>query len=164
MAKKDQIDRLDQQILSYLMEDGKMPYTDIAKKLLISSGTVHVRMKKMEDLGIIKSSNLKVHEQKLGYDITAFLGIYLSKSSHYKSVAKQLEAIQEVVELTYTTGTYSMFAKIVCKDTNHLRDVLHEKIQNIEEITRTETFISLEETFNRPIKIDIMDEEIEDLD
>ncbi|MBX7224512.1 MAG: Lrp/AsnC ligand binding domain-containing protein [Chitinophagales bacterium] len=157
MAKRDQLDRLDLQILAFLMEDAKMPYTDIAKKLIISSGTVHVRMKKMEDLGVIKSSNLRIQEQKLGYDITAFLGIYLSKSSHYKSVAKELEKIPEVIELTYTTGIYSMFAKVVCKDTTHLRDVLHEKIQNIEEITRTETFISLEETFSRPIKIDVND-------
>jgi Lrp/AsnC family transcriptional regulator, regulator for asnA, asnC and gidA len=154
MAKSSELDKTDMQILSYLMEDAKMPYTEIAKLLYISSGTVHVRMKKMEELGIIKSSNLKVNYEKLGYDITAFIGIYLSKSSLYDAVAKQLEKIPEIVDLHYTTGDYAMFVKIVCRDTRHLREVLHDKIQKVEEITRTETFISLEESINRPIQID----------
>ncbi len=121
-----------------------MPYTDIAKALSISSGTVHVRIKKLEEMGIIKSSNLHINQDTMGFDITAFLGIYLSKSSKYNVVAKELEKISEVIELNYTTGMYSMFIKVVCKDTKHLRDLLHDKIQQIEDITRTETFIVLD--------------------
>lgn len=154
MSKSSELDKIDMQILSYLMEDAKMPYTEIAKYLYISSGTVHVRMKKMEELGIIKSSNLRVNYEKLGYDITAFIGIHLRKSNLYNVVAKQLEDINEVVDVHYTTGEYAMFIKIICRDTKHLREVLHDKIQRIEDITRTETFISLEESINRPIKID----------
>lgn len=154
MSKSSELDKIDMQILSYLMEDAKMPYTEIAKHLYISSGTVHVRMKKMEELGIIKSSNLRVNYEKLGYDITAFIGIHLRKSNLYNAVAKQLEEIPEVVDVHYTTGEYAMFVKIICRDTRHLREVLHDKVQRIEDITRTETFISLEESINRPIKID----------
>ena len=145
------LDDVDLQILSMLMKDAKTPYTDIAKKLFVSSGTVHVRMKKMEDLGIIKSFNLQLNYGKLGYDITAFLGIYLDKSSLYDEVAEQLKQISEVVEANYTTGLYSIFAKIVCKDTNHLRLILHDKIQKISGIQRTETFISLEQSISRPV-------------
>jgi Lrp/AsnC family transcriptional regulator for asnA, asnC and gidA len=72
----------------------------------------------------------------------------------YDHVAKEMEKIPEIVDLHYTTGTYAMFVKIVCRDTKHLREVLHDKIQKIEEITRTDTFISLEESINRPIFID----------
>ncbi|MBP6659660.1 MAG: Lrp/AsnC ligand binding domain-containing protein, partial [Chitinophagales bacterium] len=86
--------------------------------------------------------------------ITAFLGIYLNKSSQYDVVANALEAIPEVVDVHYTTGNYSMFIKIICKDTDHLRQILMDKIQKIEDITRTETFISLQESISRPIKID----------
>lgn len=148
------LDETDLKILSILMKDAKTPYTDIAKTLFVSSGTVHVRMKKMEDMGIIRSFNLQLNYQKLGYDITAFLGIYLNKSSQYDVVAKQLEAIPEIVDCHYTTGNYSMFVKLVCKDTDHLRQVLMDKIQKIGDITRTETFISLQESISRPIKID----------
>lgn len=153
MAKFN-LDQTDIKILSFLMEDAKMPYTDIAKALSISSGTVHVRIKKLEEMGIIKSSNLHINQDTMGFDITAFLGIYLSKSSKYNVVAKELEKISEVIELNYTTGMYSMFIKVVCKDTKHLRDLLHDKIQQIEDITRTETFIVLEESINRPIQLD----------
>jgi Lrp/AsnC family transcriptional regulator for asnA, asnC and gidA len=153
MNNLQDLDQIDIGILSQLMKDAKTPYTDIAKKLFVSSGTIHVRMRKMEELGLIRSSNLCVNYEKLGYDITAFLGIYLSKSSKYEIVAKELEKIPEVVSLHYTTGNYSMFVKIICQDTNHLRDVLHEKIQQIEDITRTETFISLQESIDRPLDL-----------
>lgn len=151
MLEHPEIDQLDRQILAKLVEDGKMPYTDIAKQLFVSSGTIHVRMKKLEQLGIVKGSSLTVDYQKLGYDITAFLGIHLDKSSLYDDVVDQLKQIPEIVEANYTTGMYSIFTKIVCKDTNHLRQVLHDKIQKISGIQRTETFISLEQSINRPV-------------
>ena len=149
-----QLDDIDLKILSILMKDAKTPFTDIAKQLFVSSGTVHVRMKKMEDLGIIKGFSLQLNYHKLGYDITAFLGIYLNKSSQYDIVAKQLTASPEIVDLHYTTGNYSMFVKLICKDTEHLRKILMDKIQKIEDITRTETFISLQESVYRPLEFD----------
>ena len=145
------LDKLDHQILAKLVEDGKMPYTDIAKQLFVSSGTIHVRMKKMEELGIVLGSSLTLDYHKLGYDVSAFLGVYLDKSALYDAVVEQLKQIPEVVSANYTTGTYGLLCKIVCKDTNHLRDVLQDKIQKIAGIQRTETFISLEEPINRPV-------------
>ena len=151
MIESNDIDQLDRQILSKLVEDGKTPYTDLAKQLYVSSGTIHVRMKKMEQLGIVKGATLVIDYAKLGYDVTAFLGIYLDKSSLYDEVAEHLKQIPEIVEANYTTGLYSIFARITCKDTNHLRLVLHDKIQKIPGIQRTETFISLEQSINRPV-------------
>ncbi len=151
MAALSEIDDLDRKILAKLSIDGKTPYTEIAKELYVSSGTIHVRMKKMEQLGLVTGASILVDHSKLGYDITAFLGIYLDKSSLYDEVAKQLLAIREIVDAHYTTGLYSIFAKIVCKDTNHLRDILHDKIQRINGIQRTETFISLDQSINRPV-------------
>jgi Lrp/AsnC family transcriptional regulator, regulator for asnA, asnC and gidA len=145
------LDHLDKQILAKLVENGSVPYTDIAKQLFVSSGTIHVRMRKMEEAGIVKGSSITIDHHALGYDITAFLGVYLDKSSLYDEVAEKLKAIPEVVEANYTTGLYSVFVKIICKDTTHLRLVLHDKIQKIAGIQRTETFISLEQSINRPI-------------
>jgi Lrp/AsnC family transcriptional regulator for asnA, asnC and gidA len=145
------LDELDRQILSRLVEDGKMAYTDLAKQLFVSSGTIHVRMRKMEELGIVKGSSLILDYHKLGYDVTAFIGVFLDKSSSYEVVTSQLKQIPEVVSANYTTGTYGLLCKIVCKDTNHLRQVLQDKIQKIEGIQRTETFISLEEPIQRPV-------------
>lgn len=147
------LDKLDIEILSMLMADASKPYTEIAKKLAVSGGTIHVRMKKMEDLGVIRGSHLQINPQRLGFDVTAFLGIYLDKGSQYKNAVEQLRRIKEVVELHYCTGSYSMFAKIVCRDTEHLRSVLNDDIQSVEGIQRTETIISLEESIKRQITL-----------
>ena len=149
MDKKTDLDPLDYKILEILVEDANLPYTEIGQRLDVSGGTVHVRMKKMESMGIVKGAQLLIDYSKIGWDITAFLGIYLDKSSLYEDVAKQLEAIPEIVNIHYTTGIYSIFAKIICRDTQHLREVLHDKIQRVTGIQRTETFISLEESLIR---------------
>jgi Lrp/AsnC family transcriptional regulator, regulator for asnA, asnC and gidA len=154
MSKNLEIDNIDLKILSLLSEDAKIPYTEIAKKVYVSGGTVHVRMRKMEEMGIVKGTTLNMDYSKLGYDITAFLGIYLEKSSLYDQVTSELKQIPEVVKIHYTTGNYSVFCKIHCKDTKHLREVLHDKIQKVDGIERTETLISLDETLNRHIQLD----------
>lgn len=154
MAQGPDIDAIDLKILSILIDNANTPYTDIAKRVLVSGGTVHVRMKKMQEMGLVKGSQLKIDHNKLGYDISAFLGIYLEKNSLYEEVADKLADIPEVVSIHYTTGIYSVFTKIICRDTDHLRNVLHDKIQKVSGIQRTETFISLEEHTERTIKLD----------
>lgn len=148
-----QIDNIDRGILSILMKDAKTPYTEIAKKMIVSAGTIHVRMKKMEDAGIVKKSRLNINYELLGYDMTSFLGIYLETGSSYKEVIEQLSMVPEIVEAHYTTGVYSIFAKIRCKNTKHMRHVLNEEIQSVKGIQRTETIISLEQSIDKQIAL-----------
>ncbi|MFK7807202.1 MAG: Lrp/AsnC family transcriptional regulator [Saprospiraceae bacterium] len=147
------LDNTDKKILAILMKNGKKTYAEIAASVFVSAGTVHGRIKKLEEMGVIKGYHLVVDHEKLGYDIAAFLGIYLNKSSQYSEVSQQLSEIPEIVSAHYTTGNYSIFAKIICKDTRHLRKVLHDKIQKIQGIQRTETFISLEASIDRDVDI-----------
>ena len=151
MGKNYEIDNVDLKILALLTEDAKIPYTEIAKKVYVPGGTVHVRMRKMEEMGIVKGTTLSMDYSKLGIDVTAFMGIYLERSSLYDKVTEKLKEIPEIVKMHYTTGNYSIFIKIHCRDTRHLREVLHDKIQKVDGIERTETFISLEESLNRHI-------------
>ena len=76
MAKNYEIDNVDLKILSELMKDAKVPYTEIAKKVYVSGGTVHVRMKKLEEMGVVTGTTLSMDYSKLGYDVTCFLGIF----------------------------------------------------------------------------------------
>ncbi|MDE1193027.1 MAG: Lrp/AsnC ligand binding domain-containing protein [Arachidicoccus sp.] len=152
-VKKLNLDNLDYQIIDYMTENSEISYADLGKKLFVSGGTIHVRIKKLQELGIITGSKLTVNIKELGYDVISFVGIYLQKSSMYEDVAKELKKIPQIVRLNYTTGTYSMFAEIVCRDIQQLKQVLHDKLQYIKGIERTETLISLEESFNRNIQI-----------
>lgn len=148
-----EIDNVDLSILSILQKDASLPYTEIGKLAHVSPGTVHVRMKKMEQAGIVIGNKIELNYTKLGYDIIAFLGIYLERSDLYDQVIDQLSKIPEIINAHYTTGNYGIFIQIVCKDTRHLMTVLHDKIQKVKGIQRTETFISLKESINRPVQI-----------
>lgn len=153
MSQNYQVDNTDLKILEILMQNAKRPFTEVAKKVFVSGGTVHVRMNKLEEAGIVERNTIKVNYTKLGYDITAFIGIYLEKSALYDTVMAKLQAIPEITNIHYTTGNYSMFVKIHCKDTNHLKAVLHDKIQQVDGIERTDTMISLEESLDRNLKL-----------
>jgi len=147
------IDKLDLQIIQQLMHDASISYVEIGKKLFVSAGTIHVRIKKLQEAEVISGMKFQVDLKKLGYDVIAFIGIYLEKSSLYDTVARDLKKIPEIVRLNYTTGNYSIFAEIVCKDIGQLRTILHDELQKIKGIERTETFISLEESLNRNVKV-----------
>ncbi len=154
VSLKLQLDKLDLQIIREMMNDAEISYADLGKKLFVSGGTIHVRIKKLEELKVVTGKKLSIDVRALGYDVIAFIGIYLEKSSLYDDVAKELRKIPQVVRVNYTTGNYSMFAEIVCKDIVQLRFVLHDELQKIKGIERTETLISLEESFNRTVVID----------
>src|SRR3977135_3042141 len=125
MAGKLNLDKLALQIIQDMMENAELSYAELGKKLFVSGGTIHVRIKKLEELGIVSGKRLNVNLKQLGYDITAFVGVFLEKSSLYDAVAKDLETIPQIVRLNCTTGNYSMFIEVVCKDINELRTVLH---------------------------------------
>lgn len=154
MANNLNLDKLDFQIIQAMMDNADISYADLGKKLFVSGGTIHVRIKKLQELGIVKGTKLYVDHKILGYDVIAFIGIFLEKSSLYDNVAAQLKKIPEIVRLNYTTGNYSMFAEVVCKDIAQLKFVLHDALQKIKGIERTDTIISLEESFSRNVLMD----------
>ena len=153
MSSKLNLDKLDLQIIHEMLENADISYAELGKKLFVSGGTIHVRIKKLEECKVVRGKKMHVDLKLLGYDITAFVGIYLEKSSLYDAVAKDLEKIPEIVRLSYTTGNYSMFLEIVCKDINQLRRVLHDELQKIKGIERTETIISLDNGFYRNVQV-----------
>lgn len=147
------LDDLDKKIIHHMITDGDISYAELGKKLFVSGGTIHVRIKKLQEAGIVKGSKLHVDFNTLGYNVIAFIGIYLEKSSLYDAVAKALKKIPQIIRLNYTTGNYSMFAEVVCKDISELKKVLHDDLQKIKGIERTDTIISLEESFSRPVTL-----------
>ena len=144
---KLKLDEIDHQILNMLIENTRVPFTDIAKKLLISAGTVHVRVRKMEDAKIIKGSSLTVDYKKLGYNFIAYVGIFLQNTSQIKFVLQRINQIPHVTVAHTTTGKFNIFCKIRAKSTSHAKEIIFE-IDDIDGIYRTETMISLEESIN----------------
>ena len=147
------LDGIDKTILSHLMEDARTPLLEISRKVGISGAAIHQRLKKLESSGILSGSKFVVNTKKLGYSTMAYVGIYLDKAMRNPSAVKALKVIPEVLECHYTTGNWSILIKILCRDNEHLMHILNKEIQTIDGISRTETFISLDQQIDRQIKI-----------
>ena len=144
---KIKLDEIDHQILDLLIDNTRTAFTDIAKKLLISAGTVHVRVKKMEDAGIIKGSSLTLDYQKLGFSFIAYVGVFLQNTSQTQFVLERINEIPNVTVAHITTGKFNIFCKIRAKNTTHAKEIIF-KLDDIQGVYRTETMISLEESIN----------------
>ena len=147
------IDGIDKKILRALMEDARTPILEIARQVGISGAAIHQRLRKLEKSKLIAGSKFVINPKVLGYTTMAFVGIYLDKAISNPQAVKQLQKIPEVIECHYTTGNWSILIKILCKDNSHLMHLLNSQIQSIEGVSRTETFISLDQQIERQIKI-----------
>ncbi|MFD2908841.1 Lrp/AsnC family transcriptional regulator [Flavobacterium ardleyense] len=148
-----EIDGIDKEILRDLMEDARKPILQIANKIGISGAAIHQRLRKLENAGVISGSKFIVNTKVLGYSTMAFIGIYLEKASNNPEVVKELKKIPEVLECHYTTGNWSILIKIICRDNEHLMLLLNKKIQPIAGVSRTETYISLDQQIERQIQL-----------
>lgn len=148
-----ELDGIDKEILRYLMEDARKPILQIANKIGISGAAIHQRLKKLEQAGVISGSKFVVDIKVLGYSTMAFVGIYLDKAMSNPEAVRELKKIPEVLECHYTTGNWSILIKIICKDNEHLMQLLNKKIQQIKGVSRTETFISLDQQIDRQIQL-----------
>ena len=152
-----QLDEIDKKILDFLVENTRMPFTEIAKQMDVSAGTIHVRVKKMEDAGIILGSSLNIDYGKLDYHFTAFIGILLTKSNRTQEVLTELASIPNVVEASVISGKYNIFCKVRAKNAEDAKRIIYQ-IDDIQDVMRTESMISMEEFLsdkNRLINIDL---------
>lgn len=147
------IDGIDKEILRCLTEDARKPILEIARKMNVSGAAIHQRLRKLEACGLIKGSRLVLNVKVLGYSTLAYVGIFLDKASSNPDAVRQLKNIPEVLECHYTTGNWSILIKIICRDNAHLMHLLNHQIQSIEGVSRTETFISLEQQIDRQVGI-----------
>ena len=147
------LDGIDKIILKLLLQDARTPIQVLAKASGISGAAVHQRLKKLEKAEVVSGSKIILNPKVLGYKTVAFIGIYLDKAMRNPEAVNQLKNIPEVIECHYTTGNWSIFAKLLCRDNEHLMELLNKKIQSVEGVSRTETFISLQEQMNRQIDL-----------
>lgn len=148
-----QIDTLDRKILSIIKKNARTPFLEVGRACEVSGAAVHQRVQRLIKEGVITGAEFILDPQKVGYHTCAFIGIFLEKASMFKEVVNQLEQVPEIVECHYTTGNWSIFIKIFAHNNDHLKRILTDNLQAIQGISRTETFISLEESFKRQLPV-----------
>ena len=153
MSENYQIDKLDRQILNILAGDAKTPFIEIARKLIVSGGTIHQRVDRLKKLGIITGSQFTIDYQKLGYDVTVFLSIHLKSSKDSKDVIDQMKKMPQIVEVYYTTGNFAFLVKVRTKSIQDFHNFLAYDLQGIDSIQSTESFISLSQPIARDVTL-----------
>ncbi len=135
------------------MVDARRPILEIARNIGISGAAIHQRLRKLEKSGLLSGSKFIINPRVLGYTTMAYIGIFLDRAMANPSAVRELEKIPEVLECHYTTGNWSILIKVLCRDNEHLMQVLNKNIQQIDGVSRTETFISLNQQIDRQIQI-----------
>jgi len=153
MATKYEIDSLDLKIIKELQQDARKPFLEIARKLLVSGGTIHQRMEKLKEMGVVKGSKIVVDYKKLNQGVSVILGLHVHNAKEISIVVEKLRAIQEVVETHYTTGNFALMAKVYVRDMDHFHKFLITKLQVIDEILSTESFICLDSPIERELEL-----------
>ncbi len=149
-----QIDSLDRAILRALQADAKRPYLDIARELEVSGGTIHQRINRLRDEGIIEGTQLKLNRHKLGLDVLVLIGVHLTSAKVVADVVKRLKKFPEVLEVYYTTGNYSLILKVVVPSIDGYHQFLVKKLQAIDEVRATESFICMDQPIERDVYIE----------
>ena len=147
------IDALDEKILKLITKNARIPFLEVARECGVSGAAIHQRVQRLLNIGVVSGSEFIINPQKMGYNTCAYMGIYLDKATFHKKVVEELEKIPEIVECHYITGQYAIFVKMQTKTNKHLKKLIEEQIQPIEGISRTETFISLEQEFKRQVPV-----------
>ena len=151
MSENYEIDSLDRKILKILQSDAKVPFSEIAQKLIVSGGTIHQRVAKLEAAGVIKGSKYYLDYSMLGYDVNVLLGIHLKNAKDCPAVIEQLKKLPEVIEAHYTTGNYALIIRVINRTISDYHKFLIDKLQSIKEIQSTESYICLDSPISRDL-------------
>ncbi|MBP1540220.1 MAG: Lrp/AsnC ligand binding domain-containing protein [Prevotella sp.] len=149
----EKIDKLDRQILNIISRNARIPFKDVAEVCGVSRAAIHQRVARLIEDGVITGSGFYVNAKSIGYTTCTYVGLNLERGNMYKEVIKELERIPEIVECHYTTGPYTMLAKVYARDNEHLMDLLNNHIQSVKGIVSTETLISLEQGIRRELPV-----------
>jgi len=135
------IDETDIEIINILIKNGRTPYADIAKQVGMKSPSVIERIKKLESEGIIKKYTTELNYKKLGYDITAFIGISIDNTQHITDFEHEISNLSdEIVECHHVTGDFTMILKVITKNTSTLSKLI-KTLRNINGVQKTNTIL-----------------------
>jgi len=138
---RNHIDETDKQILNLLMKNARISYADIAKAVGMKSPSVIDRIKRLENLGIIKGYTADINYKILGEDINAFIGVSIDNANHIDEFETSLQDIDtDIVSCDHVTGDYTFLLSVITKNTNSLSKLI-KKLRTIEGVDKTNTIL-----------------------
>lgn len=137
-----ELDDTDREILRLLQEDARTPFSEIARRIDMSSATVHDRVGRLEEAGVIEGYHARVDPKELGYGVSAFVGLRVEQGRE-EDALERLREIGGVTEVHLTTGEYDVVMRIHAEDTDELREIMFDNIAQMEGFARSQTMIIL---------------------
>ena len=142
----DQLDRFDEQILSILSVEGRLPVTDLARRIGISKSPCQVRLKRLQQQGYIKGFRAVVDPVKLGREHVAFVEIRLSDTRELALQAFNQAVLQipEIEQCHMIAGSFDYLLKVRTADIRSFRRILGESITLLPHVANTSSFVTME--------------------
>ena len=132
------LDELDFNILVLLQQDGRMSFTEMADKLGVSISSVRTRVNKLLEEKTIQIIG-RVNPERVGFHVYAHIKISVRPANLIEPVARQLLEFREVSFLAVTSGDFDLEVNVMCRDNNHLLEVVNKQIPVIEGVFQTKT-------------------------
>ena len=133
------MDELDRLILNALQEDGRTPFTQIAKQADVSETTIRTRYQGLAERGIVRTVGI-VDPYALGFQAPAIVAIVVEPGM-VDQVAKAIAELPEVSYLVMTLGSYDLIVEVFCRHMPHLTDLITQRIRTIPGVRSTETLM-----------------------
>ncbi len=139
------LDDTDRAILRALQEDARTPFSEIARQIDMSSATVHDRVSRLKEAGVIEGYHAKVNPQAVGYSASAFVGLRIeqSRDDAVEGFVDHLKQVEGVQEVHLTTGDWDVLIRVYAEDTDGLRELLFDNVAGVEGFGRSYTMVVL---------------------
>lgn len=138
----DALDDYDRDILSLLIQDGRMSYADLGRAVNLSRAAVRERVHALKRAGIIERFTVAIDPKKVGLSISAFFEIDVEPRS-LPVVAKTLAVNEHVLSVNQMTGPSTLHVHAALRDSDHLKEFLHATIYSIDGISMVRSYILL---------------------
>ncbi|WP_458190135.1 Lrp/AsnC family transcriptional regulator [Haladaptatus sp. NG-WS-4] len=136
------LDDTDRAILEALQANARTPFSEIARQIDMSSATVHDRVNRMEEAGVITGYHATIDPKKVSLGISAFVGLRVEQGRE-KDTLKKLESIEGIQEVHLTTGSWDVMARVYATDADSLRELMFDTIAQMDGFSRSQTMVVL---------------------
>jgi Lrp/AsnC family transcriptional regulator for asnA, asnC and gidA len=137
-----ELDDTDRAILRILQDDARTPFSEIARRIDMSSATVHDRVGRLEEAGVIEGYHAAVNPKALGLGTSAIVGLRIEQGSERDALAA-LRDLDGVTEVHLTTGEWDVMLRVFAEDTEGLRELMFDHIARLDGFARSQTMVIL---------------------
>ncbi len=137
-----ELDDTDRAILRILQTDARTPFSEIARRIDMSSATVHDRVGRLEEAGVIEGYHADIDPKAVGYGVSALVGLRVEQGRE-EDALERLRDIDGIRAIHLTTGEWDVILRVVAEDTDSLRELMFEEIGNMDGFSRSQTMIIL---------------------